>query len=199
MNLFCLVPVKAPHLGKSRLAAVLSDAERRALNGRLAVQAIDCCADYCGAARTLVITSSFEVARLAAQKGVPALGEGDPPELNAGLSRAAARAIEAGAEGILVVPTDLPLLTAERLAGAAAALPEAPGCVLVPDLRGQGTNLLALAPARTDLFRFGPDSLRLHASTARAAGYRVHMHECEALGLDLDLPEDLEAWAVSAR
>lgn len=201
MKLFALVPVKPPHLGKSRLATVLSAAERRRLNVRLATQTIEACAAFCGAARTFVITPCSQMGRLASQAGALVLREGEKPAgLNGALAQGAVHAMQAGAEAIIVVPTDLPLVSAERLAAAAAALPSGPGgCVLVPDRRGSGTNVLGLTPARADVFRFGPDSLRRHGLAAQEIGYALRIHPCDALCLDLDVPEDLEAWAVNAR
>ena len=200
MKLFALVPVKPPHLGKSRLAAVLSAAERQRLNMQLATQTIEACAAFCGAARTFVITPCGDMGRLALQAGAVVLREGEAPAgLNGALAQGAAHAMQAGAEAIIVVPTDLPLVCAKRLAAVASALPRGPGCVLVPDRRGSGTNVLALTPVRTDVFRFGMDSSRRHSSAAQEIGYALRIHLCDALCLDLDVPEDLETWAVSAR
>jgi len=67
-------------------------------------------------------------------------------------------------------------------------------CILVPDRHRRGTNLLGIAPARADMFRFGPGSMRGHAALARRLGYRVHIQACEILALDLDLPSDYAAW-----
>ncbi|MGE0875886.1 MAG: 2-phospho-L-lactate guanylyltransferase [Burkholderiales bacterium] len=200
MRVFALVPIKAPRLGKSRLSAVLRDAERRRLNMDLAAQTLaSCCAAF-GAERAVVVTDCVQIAEMAAARSVPVVREGERPAgLNSALALAAGHAVRAGGEAILVVPADLPRVSAERLKAVAATLPAAPGCVLVPDRRREGTNLLGLSPVRRDVFCFGADSFRRHADAARAMGYRVHVHESAELELDLDLPEDLDAWAANAR
>jgi 2-phospho-L-lactate guanylyltransferase len=169
MNVFALVPIKDPALGKSRLAPLLNEDERHALNLLLARRTLAVCARVFGAAHTLAVTG----------KGI-----------NGALAAAAERAMGAGANSIVVVPTDLALISESNLQAALAAMPEARGCVLVPDRRGTGTNLLALAPARADLFSFGEPSLERHASMARQAGCDVRIHHCDELGLDLDQPDD---------
>jgi 2-phospho-L-lactate guanylyltransferase len=200
-NLFALVPVKDPALGKSRLTPILDDPERRRLNLVLARRTLEVCTRALGAARTLVVTSSMAVREIAETFGVRVVAERkNQQDLNWALSAAADWALRAGADGIVAVPTDLALLSEPLLHAALTAMPEAPGCVLVPDRRNNGTNLLGLSPARSDFFSFGEFSLQRHANTARRLGYEVRIHHCEALALDLDFPEDyihlekLKAW-----
>lgn len=198
MKIFALIPVKDPNLGKSRLASVLSNGQRHSLNLQLALQTIEASIACFGAERTVIVTSSSAVGQLGCARSTTVVLEGaQPAGLNAALTTAASHAINAGAEGLMVVPTDLPRVSAARLAAVASALCDAPVCVLVPDGRRRGTNVFALAPARADLFWFGADSLRNHAEHARNLGYEVRIQACEALGLDIDLPGDLTAWRTS--
>ncbi|MCC6609510.1 MAG: 2-phospho-L-lactate guanylyltransferase [Burkholderiales bacterium] len=192
-GVFALVPVKDPALGKSRLAAVLGAEARIELNLQLARQTFDHCATAFGRERTVVVTASASVAAEARARGIAVIGEPAPGDLNAALALAARRAIDRGAQALLVVPVDLVLLTAEALRAAASAL-ETPGCVLVPDRQYAGTNLLGLRPARTDLFRFGERSLEAHRKAAAEAGLAVHVHAEPTLALDLDTAEDYRAW-----
>jgi 2-phospho-L-lactate/phosphoenolpyruvate guanylyltransferase len=186
MNLYALVPVKDPALGKSRLRPVLADEERRELNLSLARRTLEATTVVF---RTVVVTSSDAVEKLCSACSV--VREGPRPiGLNAALVLAARHAIAAGAEGLLVVPADLPLVSPRVLQEEAAGL-QAGECLLVPDARGTGTNLLGLAPARLDLFRFGAGSLRRHAAAAARAGFSVRLVSCPALARDLDLPSDL--------
>jgi 2-phospho-L-lactate guanylyltransferase len=122
--------------------------------------------------------------------------------VNAAIAAGAECIHRTGAEGIVVVPTDLPLLTKDALQDAIAVLPAPPGCLLVPDHRGMGTNVVALTPVRCDLFSFGEPSLVRHVSLARQAGYDVRIHRSDALEFDLDRPEDYDqlrkttAWPI---
>lgn len=191
--MFVVVPIKAPYLGKSRLSPKLCTVHRRRLNIDLAVRTLAACCTAFGAGRTVVATHCTEIADIARASCMTVVLEGERPAgLNSALALAAEYVLRAGGEAIFVVPSDIPRVSGGRLAAVAEALPAAPGCVLVPDRRREGTNLLGLTPPRTDLFRFGRDSYRRHAAAARAMGYRVHVHESRDLELDLDLPEDLD-------
>jgi len=202
-GVFALVAIKDPAHGKSRLASVLEREQRRALNAFLAERTLVACTRVFGAARVLVVTGSAEAADIAQANGVRVIpDESHEQDVNAALASAARSASDAGAKGVLVVPTDLPLLTEESLHAAVAAMPGPPGCLLVPDLRGGGTNLMGLAPVRFDLFTFGEPSLERHATNAKRLGYEVRIHRCKALALDLDRPEDYDhlrrtaAWPI---
>ena len=197
--IYAVVPVKDPASGKSRLASVLDAVDRRALCASLARHTLRTCAAAFGPARTIVVTASAEIADFAGRAGIPFVHEADEAGLNAALALGADRAQREGAGALLVVPTDLPLLTKEALHAVADALPGGAGVVLVPDRHESGTNVMALAPARKDLFAFGEGSFRRHASLARQAGCDVRIHRDKALGLDLDLAEDYFAWTGRRR
>jgi 2-phospho-L-lactate/phosphoenolpyruvate guanylyltransferase len=202
-NLFALVPIKDPVRGKSRLASVLSQEERRSLNAFLGCRALEVCTRVFGAERTLVVAGSAAAVSIASKFGVRiVLEDARQRNVNEAVAAGADCARVAGADAIMVVPTDLPLLTESSLQAAIAAIPHAPGCVLVPDHRGTGTNVIGLAPVRSDLFSFGEPSLERHSTNAKCAGYEVRIHHCDVLAFDLDRPEDLDrlekskAWSV---
>jgi 2-phospho-L-lactate guanylyltransferase len=204
-ELYALIPVKDPARGKSRLAPVLDEPARQSLSLRFAQRTLAVCLECFGARRTVVVSTSARIRELAAAQGALFVQEpGSLQGLNPALGAAAQYAREAGAAGIAVVPTDLVLLSRRLLTEAIEALPEAPGCVLVPDRRGTGTNLLCMSPDLPEIFSFGEASLRRHAARARHAGLEVRIHCCPSLAFDLDLPEDFnhleatQAWPTFA-
>ena len=67
-----------------------------------------------------------------------------------------------------------------------------PVVVIAPDRHEKGTNALLLSPANLIEYDFGGDSFRRHCERARRAGARLEVVKLPSLGLDLDLPEDLE-------
>ena len=190
---FALVPVKDPARGKSRLAELLSESERLALNRELAHRTFECCAAAFGPERTVIVTAAEAMAAEASARGLIVVRESGGG-LNAALALAARYAIGQGAGALVVVPVDLVLLKPEALQSVIASLMEAPGCVLVPDRHGAGTNVLGLMPARADLFRFGERSLDKHRRAAAEAGLTVRVQTDPALALDLDTPEDYHLW-----
>jgi 2-phospho-L-lactate guanylyltransferase len=198
-TVFAIVPVKDPALGKTRLAPLLDAAQRRSLCLSLAKRTMRASADAFGASRTIVVTASLDIARIAAHAGLHVVAEQPGCGLNSAIVQGAKRARDLAADALLVVPADLALATAAELQEAAFSIPLQPGCLIVPDRRLSGTNLLGLSPAREDLFAFGEDSLRRHAEIAEHAGCEVRIHHSDALSLDLDLPEDYAAWRLSER
>lgn len=199
LRIAALVPVKDPARGKSRLRDVLDAAQRAALNAALATRTLEVCAAVFGAARTFVVTASSAIETEARAHGMPVVAEMAPGDLNAALRLAGEAAAAAGAQALLVVPTDLARIGKEAIRGVVDALQQAGnGVVVVPDRRGSGTNLLGLVPARSDLFRFGEHSLHKHLQAARDAGLARLVHEDARLALDLDLPEDLALWRGEA-
>jgi 2-phospho-L-lactate guanylyltransferase len=194
-GLFAVIPAKAPLLGKSRLSSLLDPPARIALNIALARRTIAVCAETFGAGCTLVVTGSADIAKIARAEGVcisdePNAQAASHESLNEAVRQGVALAQRQGARGVVVVPTDLPLLSADALSRALAFLPVVPGCLVVGDRRNSGTNLLAMRPADPRLAAFGEDSLGRHAGRAHALGYETRVHRCEQLGLDLDFPED---------
>jgi len=196
-RIHAVVPVKNPAFGKSRLAPVLDARQRRSLCQFLARRTLDICASAFGAQRTIVVTSASGVARHAAQAGAQLVPEGvGADDLNAAIALGIERARLDGADAVLVVPADLGLLSVAELRAAAEAIPAAPGCLIVPDRRESGTNLLGLAPLDDRLLAFGEFSCRRHADLASRVGYEVRFHRSAALALDLDTPEDYAAWRL---
>ena len=180
-----LVPVKAFGAAKRRLADVLPDADRAELARRMATTVIT-------AARPLtvyVVCDDDEVARWAEEAGTQVLwrpGHG----LNGAVTDGVASLAKLGFTDVVVAHADLPL---------AHELPRLihPGLItLVPDRYDDGTNVIALPATLGFRFAYGPGSFRHHVAEARRHGTGVRVWREPGLGLDVDLPRDLDEPAV---
>lgn len=203
MNLWAVVPAKPLAQAKSRLAAVLAPAEREQLAHTLLCHTLDVLASLTspvdrvasgptpGLAGILVVSADWQVCELAAARGVAWLPELAPPELNRALEQGTVAAQARGAQGVLVVPGDLPHLTAAAVAELLAVAGEPPVMVIAPDRREEGTNALLVAPPGLIPFGFGPGSFQRHVAAARAAGGRTVIWRHPAWAYDVDWPEDL--------
>jgi 2-phospho-L-lactate guanylyltransferase len=210
------VPFKGP-VGTKRRLAVLLDPDERALLSRAML------ADVLGA---LLGTPTIERVLLLTPDGGAddLIGRGaggllsDPrltlldepaPEangtdgagrdgLNEALWQAQAVATAAGADSLLIVPADLPLV---RPADIAALLRVAPslGIVVAPDRAAGGTNALLLSPPSAMTTAFGVDSFARHRALATEAGLPSAVVERPGLALDLDTPADVAALLASGR
>jgi 2-phospho-L-lactate/phosphoenolpyruvate guanylyltransferase len=185
-----IVPVGALASAKTRLAETLDAEERqdlvvdllaRTVTAALAVDALD---------DVLVISPDRDVLQPAAELGARTLRQ-RTRGLNAGLREAREDVVAGGATAILVLPIDLPFVTADAVRRVIAALPAAPAraVVLVPDRHGAGTNALALRPPDVIEFAFGKGSRADHRAAAEAAG-AVYRELDGPLAVDLDTPED---------
>ncbi|HLO34643.1 MAG TPA: 2-phospho-L-lactate guanylyltransferase, partial [Candidatus Deferrimicrobium sp.] len=190
-RLVAIIPVGSLDEAKSRLGAVLDAEERLELTLRLARGTIAAAVAADRVDEVVVITPDDTVRALAVELGARPIRQRDSG-LNHGLVAARGEALAAGAEAILILPIDLPAVTARAIDEVAAAIdrPDRPLVAIVPDRHGRGTNALLIAPPDAIDVCFGGDSAVAHQAAARAAGARLEVLG-GALTLDLDTPDDL--------
>jgi 2-phospho-L-lactate guanylyltransferase len=176
-----LVPVKAFGAAKRRLAGALAADERAELARRMAERVF-------AAARPLpvhVVCDDDEVAQWAEAAGTQVLwrpGHG----LNGAVADGVSSLAKVGFTDVVVAHADLPL---------AHDLPSlvVPGTItLVPDRRDDGTNVVVLPSHLPFHFAYGPSSFRHHRAEASRHGLGVRVWRDPRLGVDVDLPDDLE-------
>jgi 2-phospho-L-lactate guanylyltransferase len=112
--------------------------------------------------------------------------------LNTALARATVMAQVQATHGILVLPADLPLLTADDVRALIDRAAKPPVVVIAPDRHGKGTNALLMVPPGQIEYDFGEGSFQKHCDRATKSGARLEIVNLPSLGLDLDVPEDLE-------
>jgi 2-phospho-L-lactate guanylyltransferase len=192
MTLWAIVPVKPLRHGKSRLSGALSDEQRMELNRVLLERTLKTLLDLKEVEQVLVVSRDSAALALARDLGARTVQEDGAPALNTALKRATVVAQVYASRGVLVIPADLPLLTASDVLALLARATEPPVVVIAPDRRRKGTNALLLSPADLIEYDFGGDSFSRHCEQARNVGARLEVVDLPSLGLDLDLPEDLE-------
>jgi 2-phospho-L-lactate guanylyltransferase len=192
MTLWAIVPVKPLRRGKSRLAGTLSEDERTELNRSLLQNTLKTFADLREVEEVLVISRDPQALSIARQYGARTVREDGQPELNTALKRATVIAQVYATRGVLVLPADLPLVTREDVLTLIERAGEPPAVVIAPDRHGTGTNALLISPVGLIEYDFGENSFQRHCQLAREAGARLEIVDIPTLGLDLDLPEDLE-------
>jgi 2-phospho-L-lactate guanylyltransferase len=187
-----IIPVGTIDGAKTRLGEELDAEERRDLvDGFLArtvvaALAVDRLDDV------LVVSPDREVLRRAADLGARTLRQRSRG-LNTGLREARADVVAGGAEAILVLPIDLPFVSAETIGAVVEQLAQrqpSPAVVLVPDRHGTGTNVLGLRPPTAIDFAFGRESRRVHRTAAETVG-AAYLELGGPLTIDLDTADDL--------
>ena len=187
-----VIPVKNLASAKQRLGPLLEAEERAALATAMLQDVFEAVASWARRPEVVVVSGDADARSLARQCSFEIL---DDPE-EAGESEAVARATQAlearGAESLLVIPGDIPLITASELEAIYAAAPPA-GTVLAPSRDGRGTNAALRRPASLFPLRFGNDSFLPHRAAAAATGLPVVVLSLPGIALDVDAPQDLAA------
>ena len=191
MTTWAIVPVKPMRRVKSRLGSVLGAEERLELSREMLNRVLEALAKVPEIERTLLVSRDSEAMALARHHGARTLSERPPIDLNQALQQATRAAVGSGASAVLVVPADLPLVTADDLRELVTLAESPPVVVIAPDRRQAGTNALLASPAGLIEYAFGPASFDRHRALALSAGARVLVCDRPGLALDLDLPEDL--------
>lgn len=177
---------------KRRLASGIDDERREALVAAMLDDVLEAIGEARSIERTIVVSDEPRAAASAAAVGaevVPDPGEGGHP--GAALA-GIARAEQLGAECVVLLPGDCPLLDPRELDRLLTGVP-ASFVAIVPDRHGTGTNALVLAPPGAIRPAFGEESCPRHVAAAREAGVPFAVEELASLALDLDTPADVVA------
>lgn len=174
-----LIPVKAFHRAKARLADRLTPDDRERLARWMAERVVDAVRSM----PTFIACDDERVAAWAESMGAHVLW-GPGLGLNGAVDHGTDVIAGKGADHVIITHGDLPL--PESLPTVAR-----PGrVVLVPDRRGDGTNVLS-RPCDVDLpARYGPGSFRTHLAAALASGAAVSVLRDPHLSLDIDTIDD---------
>jgi len=180
-----LVAIKARAQCKSRLAEVLAPAARLQLVRAM----LDAVISAARGAQTLhqIVVVSPERDCVAAE--IPVLAD-TGGGLNAALSAARLALHEFGCQELVVLPADLPHVTAADIDDLVRAGRRG-GFAIAPDTAGVGTNALYLNSPQPFRFRFGPDSRRLHLEQAHGMGLNPQVVQLAGLEFDVDCPDDI--------
>lgn len=174
-----LIPVKAFHAAKARLAPSIPDADRRRLARFMAERVVLAAAPH----PTFVACDDEQVAAWADDLGAqvlwsPGLG------LNGAIDQGVDTIRGKGADHVVISHGDLPL--AEHLGGVA----HAGQVVLVPDRRRDGTNVLARPCDVAVPASYGAGSFLVHLRAAMATGAPVGVRIDRRLAIDIDTIDD---------
>lgn len=180
-----VVPVKAFHAAKLRLAPALDPAARAALAREMAEKVLAAAAPL----PVTVVCEDPDVAAWATAQGVtvewtPGLG------LDGAVQAGVAAVETTDADRVLVAHADLPL--ARSLADLAPPTTGPLPVTLVPDRRSDGTNVIVIPAGCGFRFAYGPGSFARHQDEATRLGLSLRVVRDPRLGWDVDVPGDLD-------
>ncbi len=192
MKATAVLPVKRFDAAKQRLAGGIDDERRRALAAAMVADVLEAIGAARTVERTILVSGDPIAQELAAEAEAEVVPDpGDAGHVEAALA-GIARAEAEGAECVVLLPGDCPLLDPRELDRLLTGVPER-YVGIVPDRHGTGTNALVLSPPDAIVPSFGAGSCARHVAAARAAGIPFGVEELASLGLDLDTPADVIA------
>ena len=190
MKTLATVPVKPLHEGKSRLDGVLTADERYQLNHYSLKKTINTLAGLEDIDGIIVISRDTDVLDIARSLRATTLLE-NGHGLNQALYQVN-NTLDKACDRVLVIPTDLPLLTGEDIQKVMELGRKQPVVVIIPDRCQKGTNALLVNPVGSIRYRFGSHSARKHAAEATKRDIPAIIAQIPGIGFDLDQEEDLE-------
>jgi 2-phospho-L-lactate/phosphoenolpyruvate guanylyltransferase len=192
LNAIAVLPVKRFGAAKQRMAGGITGGQRRDLAEAMVADVLEAIGQARAIERTIVVTGDPIAQQLAAEAGAEVVPDpedaGHVEAAQAGIARAEAD----GAERIVLLAGDCPLLDPRELD---SLLTGVPGNYVgvVPDRHGTGTNALLLSPPNAIVPAFGEGSRDRHVEAARHAGVPFGIEELASIELDLDTPADVIA------
>lgn len=186
-----LIPVKNLRHAKQRLAAVLDQAARTALAQAMVHDVLEAVAGCIHRPEVAVVTNDPFAHDLARHFEFHVICDEANASETAAIEMATRVCESQGAAQTLVIPGDIPLITANELDHIFSAVPEN-GSLLVPAADRRGTNAVFRRPANLFPLRFGNDSFRPHLDAARRTGLPCVVLSLPGIGLDVDNPRDLQ-------
>lgn len=184
-----LIPVKNLSTAKQRLSSVLDQSTRTELAQAMLQDVLQAVAN-CSAKQVAIVTTDPYAIRMAGEFNFETIADNNMSE-TAAIELATEICESRGIESTLVIPGDIPLITARELDQILKAAP-AKGSVLVPAADGRGTNAAFRRPAGLFPLRFGNDSFKPHLAAARATDKPCVVLSLPGIALDIDTPLDLQ-------
>jgi 2-phospho-L-lactate guanylyltransferase len=190
-SMWAVIPAKNFADAKQRLGGVLTAQERPGLFAAMFEDVLATMTSVPGLDGVLVVTRDPAAMALARRYGAEVLEEAENLGQTAAVEAAAAWLSAHGAEGMIAVPGDIPLVPADEIAQVLAAHGAAPAMTIVPAQDERGSNCIACSPPGLIPFRFGNDSFKPHLSEATQRGVTPVIIRLPGIGLDIDRPDDL--------
>lgn len=188
-----VVPVKNTEQAKQRLSAILDAGQRQALYRAMLTDVLAALERSRLLAGVLVVTRDAWATALATQHGFEVFREARN-EGHTRASTAGARVLaERGAEAMLQVPGDLPLLRGEDVDALIETHAGHRAVTIAPSRDRQGSNGVLCSPPDLLPLRFGEDSFIPHIARALSLDVQPRVLECPGFAFDVDTPEDLLA------
>jgi len=190
-----LVPVKNLANAKQRLAPVMEQAARTELAQAMLADVFDALAAAAIDDVSLVTSDAFATG-LARELGFDIIRDDLNVSETGAIEMATQVCSERGIASTLVIPADIPLISATEICAIYHNAPD-DGTVLVPSGDKRGTNAVLRRHAQLFPLRFGNDSFLPHLAAAIATNRTCVVLSLPGIALDIDASDDLQQLALA--
>ena len=188
---YILIPVKDLTRAKQRLGALMTQAERTQLAWAMLENTFAAAAAVQTADRIATVTLYPPAIELAKKFNMEVILETEQISESASVDFGSREAATRGAEAVLRLPIDLPLITTKDIETILAADKPEPSVVIVPSRDGTGTNAILRRPPTLFPSHFGTGSLAKHIKEAEDASVACTLLDLSRIALDIDEPDDV--------
>lgn len=191
-----LIPVKNLKHAKQRLAAWFDQSTRTDLAEAMLFDVLGVLDSWANRPAVGLVTRDAFAIELAHNFNFEVIADGDAKSETEAIELATRYCEQRGTKFTLVIPGDIPLVTAPELDSILQSSPEE-GSVVVPSFDKRGTNAALRKPCGLFPLRFGNDSFVPHLAAAQATGKPCVVLPLPGVALDIDTPLDLQRLAAA--
>ena len=141
--------------------------------------------------RVIVISCDQRVLEFAKKSRVLDFNEGTQKGLNSAIKQVTSVCKDKGAESILILPVDIPLVKTEDIDNIIRESYKPKSIVITPSLDEKGTNALLIKPPTAIKPSFGLNSFQVHIDEAKSKNIPYTICRLPRIALDLDTPKDI--------
>lgn len=186
-----LIPVKDLGKAKQRLGVAYDQGHRTMLAEAMLRDVLTAAAGVADRLDVFLVTGDQRAQTMAAEFNFRVIEDTRNESETAAIEMATAWCEGHGYDTTVVVPGDIPLITAAELNRVLDAAPHE-GAVFVPAYDRRGSNCILRRPASIIRLRFGNDSFLPHCDALQKTGKPLVILEMPGMGLDIDHPHELE-------
>lgn len=190
-----VVPVKTTASAKKRLSGLVPAHLRPGLALTMFEDVVDALSRVSELSGVAVVTTDAAVSQIAQRYGARVIPDGPESGHTAVVAAAARRLVSDGYGGMLQVPGDIPLVTADEISQLIRAHPAGRAFTISPSHDDMGSNAILVSPPDAVPLTFGDDSFHPHLSAARQHGIEPTVVRFPGIARDVDWPEDVAALA----
>lgn len=186
-----IIPVKADN-PKGRLGTLLTAREKKQLQVSMLEDTLAAISRAKKLGHTFVVSSDLDILKLAERYGAGSIHEEKDAGVNEAVERAMTELDNYG--GWMIIPADLPLITANDIKTVLTLVRMGSSVVISPSEDYSGTNLLLMTRQSPIPLHYDDDSFNKHLGEASERGIRFSVYYSENVAFDIDRAGDVHRY-----